>query len=70
MAKVARVHGEHDPRLAEVERLVVAAGDGTEESAGALGRIRDLTAGYAVPEWACVSYRRLFDELRTLDPGA
>ena len=69
MEKVANVHGEHDPRLVKVARLVFAAGESIEVR-GALSRIRELTAGYAVPDWACASYRALFERLRTLDAAA
>jgi iron-sulfur cluster repair protein YtfE (RIC family) len=56
--KVVRVHGEHDPRLLDVQEALRAAD---------LRRARELTSGFAVPDWACTSYRRLFAELRDLD---
>jgi len=69
MEKVANVHGEHDPRLLKMARLVFAAGESIEVH-GALSRIRELTEGYDVPDWACASYRALFEHLRLLDAAA
>ena len=67
MQKVARVHGEHDPRLLEIEQLVL---DAIDADAALDPRVRELSGNYAVPEWACTSYRRLFAELRAIDPAA
>ncbi len=75
-AKVARVHGDHDPRLREVQEVflsVVEALDAHVDDDGAidagevaapLHRIRELTDGFAPPPWACTSYRRLLAELQ------
>lgn len=100
--KVARVHGEHDPRLIELLEIVTALSDallphldeeekvlfpallgsrpdvalGTELDAmksehlavgDLLHRMRVLTADFAVPDWACGSYRTLFAELEDLE---
>lgn len=102
-AKVRRVHGDHDPRLRELDDVVVALDESlgphlaAEEQAlfptlldaradralverelasmreehlevGALlGRVRAITADFALPEWACASYRTLFAELGRLE---
>jgi regulator of cell morphogenesis and NO signaling len=102
-AKVARVHGDHDPRLAELDRIVRALEaaltphlDEEEQSlfpqlmsrapdaaqvAKELGtmhadhlavgdlleQMRETTADFATPEWACNSYRTLFAELERLE---
>lgn len=102
-AKVARVHGEHDLRLFEVERITTALAeallphlDAEEQvvfpalvAAGAaparvsaglaemadehlevgtlLAQLRDAADDYAVPDWACTSYRTLFRELAHLE---
>lgn len=38
-----------------------------EDSERSLGQMRRLTDGYAPPDWACNTYRALFDGLRELD---
>lgn len=38
-----------------------------EEAGTALERLRELTDGYAPPDWACNSYRALFDALARLE---
>lgn len=100
--KVARVHGEHDPRLVELFAIVTALSDAllshlddeerdlfpallgerADLEMGAqleamqkehlavgdlLHRMRVLTADFAVPDWACGSYRTLFAELEDLE---
>lgn len=101
--KVARVHGEHNPRLVEladvVAELVDALGPHIEAeeatlfpavtspcpdpaviraelaamredhlAVGALlERMRAASEDYAVPDWACTSYRTLFRELAQLE---
>lgn len=101
--KVARVHGEGDPRLVELRRLVEELNLGLrphlereekelfpalaattsashlvngllgpiEEEHQAVGllfrRIRDVTDDFALPDWACNSYRTLFRELEALE---
>jgi regulator of cell morphogenesis and NO signaling len=101
-AKVARVHGEHNPRLIELDGVVAELADALEPhmdeeeatlfpaltaarpgsdaasmlktmqeehvAVGALlGRMRSATEDYAVPQWACASYRTLFRELERLE---
>jgi regulator of cell morphogenesis and NO signaling len=100
-AKVARVHGEHNPRLIELDPIVAELAETLEahideeeaslfpvltaepdravvrrlntmrdEHAGVgalLGRMRAAAEGYAVPDWACNSYRTLFRELERLE---
>lgn len=102
-AKVARVHGDHNPRLRELDAVVGELADALlphldeEEEvlfpmlmtrdrdearvAGelttmndehlAVGRLlermRDAAENYALPEWACGSYRTLFAELSQLE---
>lgn len=102
-AKVARVHGEHNPRLVGLDAVVaelgeilephiddeektlfpaLAADDPDRTRAAALlgsmreehavvgellGRMRAAAEGYAVPDWACNSYRTLFRELEGLE---
>ncbi len=47
---------------------VIAALEEEHREAGeALRRIRSLTDGYAAPEWACNTYRALYDGLRELE---
>jgi regulator of cell morphogenesis and NO signaling len=102
-AKVARVHGEHNPRLVELDQIVseladtldahiddeearlfpvVASAEPDRGHAGdlletlrdehrsvgeLLGRMRTATEEYAIPDWACTSYRTLFRELEQLE---
>ena len=61
-AKVARVHGDHDPKLIEVHQSLLGGAPARET----MQRIRELTRDFVPPEWACASYRRLLDELRSL----
>lgn len=100
-AKVARVHGDHDPQLAEVDagvRSLTAAllphldqeeqdlfprlQSGTPptsevsldamlaehlEVGAQLERIRNAARDFAVPAWACNTYRTLLAELQALE---
>ena len=76
-AKVAAVHGDHDPRLREIHAGFVELCETLEEDGEGSGgrpeveaafrKIRELSDGYAPPEWACTSYRRLLSELRRLE---
>lgn len=102
-AKVGRVHGEHNPRLVDLDAAVgelyeeliphldaeervlfpalsESAPDrasvarelsGMREEHLAVGklleRIRDATENFALPDWACNSYRALFAELEHLE---
>jgi len=106
--KVAAVHGEHEPRLLEVQRLfevfqekvsdhtrkedetifpairkleTAAAGEPRpnlqelvgkleeehENTGAALERFKALTDDYTVPEWACNTFRALYDGLARLE---
>ena len=102
-AKVARVHGDRDPRLVLLGAAVRDLVDGLlphlddEEASlfpalragrpgdpaivrqlaameeehlavgGQLGAIRGITGDFALPAWACTSYRTLFAELEQLE---
>ena len=99
-AKVARVHGEHNPHLRELDAVVEELAETLEAhiddeevrlfpalsqprpDAGdllkatrdehavvgeLLGRMRTAADEYAVPDWACNSYRSLFRELERLE---
>lgn len=102
-AKVARVHGDHDPRLrtlnvavqtlcevlpphleAEEQTLFPALRSETPDPevlraefasmhadhlavGGLLQEIRRVTEDFALPDWACNSYRALFGELADLE---
>jgi regulator of cell morphogenesis and NO signaling len=99
-ARVARVHGEHNARLVELDAIVAqlaeaieahiddeeatlfpamrddrralgALLDSTRDEHAAVGelldRMRTASEDYAVPEWACNSYRTLFRELERLE---
>jgi len=99
-AKVGRVHGEHNPRLIELDEIVAELAetleahiDDEEETlfpalthrrpnvrdlltatrdehaivGDLLGRLRTAADDYAVPDWACNSYRTLFRELERLE---
>ncbi|HEX6837557.1 MAG TPA: DUF542 domain-containing protein, partial [Polyangia bacterium] len=100
-AKVARVHGDHNPRLVELGEVVAQLAEALEAHIDdeevtlfpamtdgdrrglpglltstrdehavvgeLLGRMRSATGEYAVPEWACNSYRTLFRELERLE---
>lgn len=101
--KVARVHGEHNARLVElnevVEKLAASLTEHMDEEEQvlfptlmskspdpavlqeefatmeaehlAVGKLleqmRDATEDYALPEWACTSYRTLFAELEAIE---
>ncbi|MGZ5967547.1 MAG: iron-sulfur cluster repair di-iron protein [Polyangiales bacterium] len=101
--KVARVHGNHEPKLHELgaavlelimvlephldqeeevlfPQLMSRNGDRTKIAAELasmheehlavgrlLTRIRDATSDFALPDWACNSYRTLFAELEALE---
>ncbi len=100
-AKVARVHGDHNPRLRELDEAVARLSDSllahideeeavlfpaltsakaneTEALFGAMREdhlavaklledVRRASEDFAVPEWACGSYRVLFGELEELE---
>jgi regulator of cell morphogenesis and NO signaling len=102
-AKVARVHGEHNPKLRELSEVVQALDsaliphlDQEEQElfpmllapstkpevieaelqrmkaehlavGELLGRLRDASDEFSLPEWACNSYRTLFAELERLE---
>jgi len=102
-AKVARVHGEHNPHLIELNEIVAELSDtleahiddeeirlfptfvggdpgralvgdlrkSTRDEHAAVGallhRMRAESDDYAVPDWACTSYRALFRELERLE---
>ena len=69
-AKVARVHGAHNPKLIDLQ---VALGDLRDcieeglEPSGPLARIRTLAEGFVPPGWACTSYRTLLLNLEQLE---
>lgn len=107
--KVAAVHGEHEPRLAEIRRVFVAfnaamtahtaeeeakifpairhlesadhaKGEASalkanldklesehDQAGAALVRLHELTDGYTPPEWACNTFRALYDGLAELE---
>lgn len=110
VAKVARVHGDKEPRLAQVRDLFLALSAelaahlmkeeqvlfpmirqlevsetlpsfhcGTvanpihrmelehDEAGEALAQLRQLTDDYTLPEWACNTYRALFDALQAFE---
>ena len=99
-AKVGGVHGEHNPRLIELDEIVaelaetleahiddeearlfpalahprlgvgdllLATRDEHSMVGELLGRMRTAADEYAVPDWACNSYRTLFRELERLE---
>ena len=69
-AKVARVHGAHDPRLVEVNEVCDELLDGIDDETAtqeAMRRLRELSDGYVAPDWACASYRRLLSTLQRLE---
>jgi regulator of cell morphogenesis and NO signaling len=51
----------------EVERELTAMRNDHLEVGAVLGHLRELTDGYAVPEWACTTYRILMSELEKLE---
>ncbi len=101
--KVARVHGDHDPNLRELEQLVHELaeallphldeeeralfpalcssgrdGVGVARALGAmqddhvtvgalLEQIRAAAGDFAIPDWACRSFRALFSELEQME---
>lgn len=79
--KVSRVHGDHNPKLRELEAavlaLIPAARERLTPTAGVrpdveritplLARVREAADDFALPEWACNSYRRLFQGLEELE---
>lgn len=79
--KVARVHGDHNPKLRELEAavlaLIPAAREQLTPTVGTrpdvapitplLARVREAADDFALPEWACNSYRRLFQGLEELE---
>jgi regulator of cell morphogenesis and NO signaling len=101
--KVARVHGEHNPKLVEVEGVVRALSEALLphldleeqelfpalmagpaipaeaarglatmqeehlEVAGLLERLHTSTEDFAIPAWACTSYKTLFAELQRVE---
>ncbi len=102
-AKVSRVHGEHNPKLRELDTVVRELAttllphlDSEEaelfpalleeapelaklevelasmreehlEVAALLERLRNASEDFALPDWACNSYRTLFSELEQLE---
>jgi regulator of cell morphogenesis and NO signaling len=100
-AKVARVHGAHNPKLVTLQEAVealaaaltahadeqertlfpsltasapdraalAATARELEELSALLGRVRESSEDFTLPEWACNSYRTLFRELEALERG-
>ncbi len=102
-AKVGRVHGDHNPKLRELDAavdelvaalephldeeeqqlfpLLMAGGRDPAQTSKLLGtmhedhlavarmleRIRAASDDFALPEWACNSYRTLFSELKQVE---
>ena len=76
-AKVARVHGGHNPRLIELDATISELTDTLETGADdaaetasldqLFARVRAAADNFAVPDWACSSYRTLFRELEHLE---
>ena len=73
--KVARVHGEHNPKLralaADVHGLCDSLDDDLDPTRlqPLFERVRSNTDDYVVPEWGCSSYRALFRQLADLESG-
>ena len=54
-------------RSREVERELTAMRNDHLEVGAVLGHLRELTDGYAVPDWACNTYRVLMGELEKME---
>ncbi len=79
--KVARVHGDKEPKLVDVRQVFIELRAELEphmnpirqmeqehDHAGdALARIRTATDGFVPPPWACNTYRGMLDGLRQLE---
>ena len=59
-ARVAHVHGEHNPKLHDLQRAF-------EDLQRKLDEIRSLADDFVAPDWACRSYRELLEGLEGLD---
>lgn len=62
---VARVHGEHHPELAQVVELyekVKAC-----PSAEVFAELRKVTSDYTIPEDACPTYGKTYEDLAAID---
>lgn len=69
-AKVAQVHGAHNPKLLDVQRVFCEVRDllrSKQDAGAALGHLRVLADGYVAPDWACRSYRALLAGLEDLE---
>jgi regulator of cell morphogenesis and NO signaling len=69
-AKVARVHGEHNPKLIDLQHALDDLRAALEEGAApadALARIRSLADDFVAPDWACNSYRALLSGLEDVE---
>jgi regulator of cell morphogenesis and NO signaling len=55
------------PNPAGARRFIEDLTHEHEDLARLLARVRETTGDYAVPSWACTSYRTLFAELRRLE---
>ncbi len=65
--KVARVHGESDPRLHQVRDQLLSTTQLLGQLQTELDALRNLTDAYSPPAKACRSYRGLFEGLGRLD---
>ena len=72
-AKVAQVHGEHNPKLIDLQRAfcelreLLRGRPVTIETVAMLDQIRELADDFVPPSWACRSYRELLSGLESLE---
>ena len=62
---VVRVHGEHHPELKRVAELYAAIKE--EPTRELFGELRKVTDSYTVPEDACPTFGKTYEDLKALD---
>ena len=62
---VVRVHGEHHPELKRVAELYAELKENPTEEL--FGELREVTDSYTVPEDACPTFGKMYEDLKALD---
>ncbi len=72
-ARVAQVHGEHNPKLIDLQRAFCELREMLRtqrvslDAVAVLDEIRELADDFVPPPWACRSYRALLTGLESLE---
>jgi regulator of cell morphogenesis and NO signaling len=65
--KIRQLAGKNGPEAGELKEVLSKLESEHEGAGAALARFKDLTDDYTPPEWACNTFRALYDGLRQLE---